>query len=300
MATTLSRRLLLASLVSTPAWAGTVTDLDGQAVTIRDPQRLLSLGGDVTEILAELGLGGRIVAVDSTSLYPPALVEPLPKVGYLRSLGAEAILTLRPSAIIAGGDAGPPAVLRQLRAAGVPVVHTQSSRGPADLLAKVRLIGQALDLAVPAAALEARLAAALEAARAEVAAQPSRPRCLFILSSDAGRIMAAGRGTAAEAIIALAGGTNVFAQAEGYKQLTPEASAAAAPEVIITMAHAAAAAGGAAGLLAQPALAITPAGRAGRVVVLEGGHHLQFTPRLPMAILEVARRIRGQGIGGQG
>lgn len=292
----ISRRFLLAAAAGLPmaggARAGTVTDLDGQAVTLGNAERLLSLGGDVTEILVELGFGEKIVAVDTTSLYPPALVDPLPKVGYLRSLGAEAILTLRPSAIIAGGDAGPPNVLRQLRAAGVPVVHTESSRSPEDLLHKVRLIGQALDAGAAAQALDDRLSKALAAAEAEVKAQPRHPRCLFVLSNQGGRLMAAGRDTAADALIGLAGGVNAFGAAEGYKILTPEAAASIAPEVVVVMEHTVAGPGGAEALLAQPALAVTPAGRDKRLAVLEGGYHLQFTPRLPEAILDFSRRIR--------
>ena len=296
----ISRRILLAGaagLAAGPmagsARAGTVTDLDGQAVTVGNPERLLSLGGDVTEILVELGFGEKIVAVDTTSLYPPALVDPLPKVGYLRALGAEAILTLRPSAIIAGGDAGPPAVLRQLRAAGVPVVHTESSRKPEDLLDKVRLIGKALDAGAKAKALDDRLTKALAEAEAEVAAQPRKPRCLFVLSNQGGSLMAAGRHTAADALIGLSGGVNAFGEADGYKILTPEAAASILPDVVVVMEHTVAGPGGAAAILAQPTLAVTPAGRNKRIAVLEGGYHLQFTPRLPEAILDFSRKIRG-------
>ena len=42
-------------------------------------------------------------------------------VGYLRQLSAEGLLALRPDAVIAQGDAGPPVVIDQLRSAGVKV-----------------------------------------------------------------------------------------------------------------------------------------------------------------------------------
>ena len=60
-----------------------------------------------------------LVGVDTTSLYPEA-ARRLPSVGYARSLSAEGVLSLRPTLIVASEDAGPPAVLRQLSAAGVP------------------------------------------------------------------------------------------------------------------------------------------------------------------------------------
>lgn len=298
LATPLGRRLALGAglgLLAGRARAGTVTDIDSQSVTIGDSARLLSLGGDVTEILVELGFFDRIVAVDTTSLYPPALVDPLPKVGYLRSLGAEAILTLRPTAIVAGGDAGPPAVLRQLRDVGVPVLHTASSRGPEDLLAKVMVVGTALDREAAARALDARLRAELASAESEIASQSKKPRCLFLLSVQGGRAMAAGRHTAADALIGLSGGVNAFGDADGYKQLTPESAAAAAPDVVMLMRHSVDGAGGIEAIAAMPALAVTPAGRDRRIGVLEGGHHLQFTPRLPEAMLDFSRKMRGVG-----
>jgi ABC-type Fe3+-hydroxamate transport system substrate-binding protein len=56
--------------------AATPADASGRAVAIRDASRIVSVGGAVTEILYALGLESRVIAVDSTSLYPPrALAE---------------------------------------------------------------------------------------------------------------------------------------------------------------------------------------------------------------------------------
>jgi iron complex transport system substrate-binding protein len=77
----LPRRALLAGLAAMPwavaARAATVMDADRQQVAVTDLSRIVSLGGDVTEIVYALGLGGNVVAVDTTSLFPPA-VEALP------------------------------------------------------------------------------------------------------------------------------------------------------------------------------------------------------------------------------
>lgn len=57
-------------------------------------QRIVSIGGDVTEIAYALGAGNEVVARDSTSLIPEA-VKKLPDVGYMRQLNAEGILALK-------------------------------------------------------------------------------------------------------------------------------------------------------------------------------------------------------------
>ncbi len=290
----LSRRAWLAGLALLPAAAraATVKDADGQNVTIKDASRLITLGGDVTEIAYALGLGERVVAVDTTSLYPPA-VEQLPKVGYLRQLGSEALLSLRPSAILASGDAGPPAVLRQLRDAGVPLLHMATSRRPEDVAEKISLIARAVDHEAAGTALRARFDSELAQARREVAAFADHPRCLFILSMNGGAPMAAGNHTAADAMIRLAGGVNVFGETQGYKAISPEVAAAAAPEVLLMMSQTLEGIGGAAAAAALPAIAVTPAGQKKRVAAIDGNFHLGFGPRLPAAISEIARRMRG-------
>ena len=47
---------------------------------------------------------GKVVAVDTTSLYPWRAVAPLPKVGYLRQLSVEGILSTKPDLILADID----------------------------------------------------------------------------------------------------------------------------------------------------------------------------------------------------
>ena len=54
-----------------------------------DAQRadgIIAIGGDITEIVYELGAGDRILAVDTTSVFPPEALETKPNVGYMRQL----------------------------------------------------------------------------------------------------------------------------------------------------------------------------------------------------------------------
>src|SRR5690349_9704764 len=59
-------------------------------------QRIVAVGGAMTEIVFALGEGAKIVAVDTTSLYPPRAIADLPKVGYLRMLSTEGLLSTKP------------------------------------------------------------------------------------------------------------------------------------------------------------------------------------------------------------
>ncbi|GAB4366402.1 MAG: hemin ABC transporter substrate-binding protein [Kiloniellaceae bacterium] len=271
--------------------AGTLVDATGKQVTVTANQRIVAVGGAVTEIVYALGLEDRLLAVDSTSLYPAAATE-LPNVGYMRQLSAEPILALGPELVLASQDAGPPAALDQLRDAGVAVVSVPDDYTPEGVLTKIDLVAAALGVEAAGRALRDRVAAELAAVREAFAGVAERPRVLFLLSVSKGRTaMAAGSGTSAEGIIALAGGTNAVDGFESYKPLSPEAAVAAAPDVLLIGERSLDLLGGMEGLLALPEIALTPAARNRRVVVMDTLFLLGFGPRTAQAAMTLGRQL---------
>lgn len=262
------------------------------ATRAQAPRRVVAVGGAVTETIYALGAQAELVGVDTTSLYP-AEAQKLPSVGYARSLSAEGVLSLKPTLLLAAGEAGPPAVIRQLQAAGVPVQVLNADHRVEGLLACTRGIGQALGRASAgerlAAQIERDWAEVQRAVAARRAAQP--PRVLFVLAHAMNAVRISGRHTAADALIRYAGASNAFGDVDGYKPLTPEAAVAAAPDVILCTDQGLEAAGGAAGLLAAPGLGATPAGRAKRVVSLDALFMLGFGPRLPQAVARLSEQL---------
>jgi iron complex transport system substrate-binding protein len=73
-----------------------------------------------------------------------------------------------------------------------------------------------------------------------------------------------------------------------------EATAAAGPDAIVMMTQTLENLGGVSGVTEHPALRLTPAAKSGRVVARDGIYMLGFGPRLPQAMVEVARAIRGE------
>ena len=112
------------------------------ASTADAAQRIVSIGGPVTEIVYALGAGGDVVGVDTSSTYPETATR-LPQVGYQRRLSAEGVLSLQPDVVLVTSDAGPPAALDQLKAVveivEVPAVYTINGAE-----AKIRLIARTL------------------------------------------------------------------------------------------------------------------------------------------------------------
>lgn len=254
------------------------------------PERIVAIGGAVTEIVYRLGGGAALVAVDSTSLYP-AEARALPDVGYMRQLAAEPILALRPSLVLAVQDSGPPAVLDQLRAAGVRLVVVPDPPSIDGVLQKIAVVAEAIGRPDEGEQLRATLAIQLRSLSAAVAETAERPSVLFLLSIGRGAPLAAGRDTAAAGIIALAGGRNAVDGFVGYKPLSAEATVAAAPDVILLTAQGLEALGGEAGLLTLPEIAQTPAARNGRIFAFDGLLLLGFGPRTGTAIRQLAVRL---------
>jgi iron complex transport system substrate-binding protein len=248
-------------------------------------QRLVSVGGALTEIVYALQAGADLVGVDTTSLYP-ALAQKLPSVGYARALSAEGVLALAPTQVIATEDAGPPTVMRQLAAAGVPVAVLAANHRFEGLLERVKRVGEITGRVAQAERLAQTLRQDWARTGAQVAgrAQTKPPRVLFVLAHSTSQIMVAGRDTSAEAVIAYAGAVNAITGVTGYRPLTPEAVIAAQPDVVLVTDQGLAASGGIDGILKIPGIGQTPAGRGRRVLSFEAMFLLGFGPRLPAAV----------------
>lgn len=273
----------------------TLTDHTGRPVTVASADRIVSLNGDVTEIANALGLGERLVGVDTSSVYPPE-VERLPKVGYQRALNGEGILALTPTVVLGDETAGPPAVLDQVRAAGVPVVIVSDPPTLEAPLLKLRTLGRALGVPERGEALarEVEQDLATAASRLRGVSLSQRPRVLFLYVRGAsGTQLAAGRDTNAGAVIEAAGGINAGAEAglEGFKPFTPEAAVAAQPDVLLVLQTGLDSVGGVDGLLQLPGLGETPAGQARRVVAMDDLYLLGMGPRTGKAVLELQDRL---------
>ena len=254
--------------------------------------RLVTISGAITEVVYALGAEAQLVGTDTTSLYPLAALK-TPKVGYMRQLSAEGLLSLKPDAVIATTESGPPVVLDQLRSAGVKLELIEADHSWSEVQRKVRAVGRASAREAQARALEARLDAEWADTQKRVAAASGRkPRVLFVLSHSASP-QVSGEKTAAHAVIGFAGGVNCLSGFNGYRPMTAEAMASAAPDIILTSAQSIDAHGGVDKFWERPELALTPAYRKRALVTQDALLLLGFGPRLPGAIGELHKRFLG-------
>jgi len=252
--------------------------------------RIVSAAGAITETLYAIGAKDNIVAVDISSVYPAEATK-LPQVGYARQLSAEGVLSTNPTVLLVTEDAGPADAIKQVEAAGIKVIRLGNRHTPEAAVERIVKIGEAVNRPAEAAKLAESVKGELDAAKALAANASGRPKVMFIYARGGGTMNVSGSGTAADAIIELAGGTNAVKGYENYKPLTAEGAVEAAPDVILITLRGLESAGGVEGLLKQPGLALTPAGKAGRVIAMDDLYLLGFGLRVGQAAKELCEQL---------
>lgn len=249
------------------------------------PQKVVALGGDVTEIVYALGARQTLVARDSTSQWPPEAAR-LPDVGYLRQLNAEGILATRPTLVLASVQAQPSLALKQVADNQVQVVTVPGSDALTVIDDKIRVVAAALGKSPEGEALRKQVAA-------EIAALPTAPlnkRVLFILSHGGMSAMAAGEQTGADAAIRAAGLQNAMQGVKRYQPLSQEGVIASQPDLIVISRDGVKSMGGEAALWKLPGLAQTPAGQHRQVLEVDDMALLGFSVRTPAAIQQLRQK----------
>lgn len=192
---------------STPGSGSQITlqDSDGRTVVLPHPaRRIVSLVPSATLTLAALGAQDRVVA--RTDHDTVSWARALPSVGGGLNPSMEAVVAAEPDLVIRFGgpqDTRTPASLDDL---GIRQLAIRPD-GVTDVLAIVRMLGQATDHVEDAQALVRSISARLDSVRSLAAGLPP-VRVAYVLGGDPPWV--AGPGTYIHELLALAGGTNVF------------------------------------------------------------------------------------------
>ncbi|MBJ7537924.1 heme/hemin ABC transporter substrate-binding protein [Marinomonas transparens] len=250
-------------------------------------ERIISIGGIVTEIVYLLEGQDQLVATDTSSIYPDAASH-TPKVGYQRTLSVEGVLSMKPDVLLITPATGPAKVLAQLQEAGIKLVSIDGDDSQQGIVQRVTQVAKALNKEAQGQQAVAEINASFS--RLQAPTHWSRPpRLLFVLQMH-GAPMIAGQGTAPDALFKMAGAVNAAEQINGYKTLTPEALLAIQPDAIVVTTQGLDRAG-AASIWSLPGLSITPAAKAKRLVDLDALMVLGLGPRTPQAIESLQQQL---------
>lgn len=263
----------------TGKWMGLLAGLPFMAMAAA-PERVVSVVPHLTELLYDIGAGGKLVAVDDASDYPPEVADK-PKVANYRSINVEALLAQKPDLILAWRSAQS-RMLAPLEKLGIPVFYSE----PTDfdsLAGEMRALGKMLGVEQRANEAADRYLARLAALRQRYG-QPTGVKVFYQLWYPP-LTSASGRAWPAQAI-ELCGGINVMTHAKTpYPQVSQEQVIKANPELIL------------AGSDDPGALAhwqqwtMIDAVKQGRLALINSDELHRFTPRALNAVEQVCSAI---------
>ena len=250
-------------------------------------EKIVSLNGAITEILADLGEENNLVGVDVTSTFPASVKEKAKDLGHVRSLSIEALLALKPTKVYATDKDLTPEQIAQLKNAGITVEIIKQDYSVDGTKALVKTIATSLNK-TDYDAINTKIDTDLKALKPLA----TKPKVLFIYARGAGNLMVAGKNTPVEKIITIAGGENVITEFEDYKPLTPEAVVKGNPDYILMFDSGLQSIGGVDGVLKLEGVSTTNAGKNKKIIAMDGGLLSGFGPRVGQAAVELNQLLQ--------
>ena len=210
------------------AFPRTIEDSSGASVTIEaSPQRIVSHSPGATEILFAIGAGGRVVAADEFSDYPPETAQ-LERVAYANP-DPERELALDPDLVLMA--ANQLEQVEQFRDLGLTVLYVEEASTVAGVVESVRFFGELTGDDERAEALAEEMGGRIAAVTAELADIEAGPRVFFELD---GTLYTVGTDTFVGDLLTLLRASNIAeGAASAFPQLTAEAVIEANPEVVL-------------------------------------------------------------------
>jgi iron complex transport system substrate-binding protein len=254
--------------------AKTENKTEVNAETPKSNNKIVTLNGGITEIVAALGHEKEIVGTDVTSTYPESLKATAKDLGHVRSMTIEPIMAVSPTLILASDKDINPELMGKIKASGI---KTEVFKQEFTIAGTKKLIA---DVAKAIGNTDyQKLNDKIDADLKQVQSIAKKPKVLFIYARG-NMLMVSGKNTSMASLIELAGGENAVNDFEDFKPLTPEAVVKANPDVLFFFTSGLQGAGGNEGALKMPGVSQTNAGKNKKIIAMDGGLVSGFGPRL--------------------
>ncbi|MDR0554625.1 MAG: ABC transporter substrate-binding protein [Treponema sp.] len=213
-----------------------VTDREGIEVTIKGPlNRVVSTAPSNTEIIVDLGLAKKLVAIDVYSTNIEGLPDGLIQLDFMNP-DAEVLVGLEPDIIIANGHNATGTgedPFRVLREMGIPVVYIPMGQNIEDIYLDIAFVADLFGIQQQGEALIHSTREEVEKIRAATAAVEPK-RSVYFEISEAPFMFTLGKGSFLHDMITVIGAINIFENDGTYVSPSAEAIIDRNPDVILT------------------------------------------------------------------
>ena len=213
-----------------------VTDREGNEVVLPEKmERIISTAPSNTEVLVELGLSDKLVAVDTYSTDIDGLDKNLPTIDFSNP-DAETILDLKPDIIIASGHnktGSSEDPFKLMKDAGISVVYIPSSDSIEGVYEDIMFIADITNNSEKGKVIVDGMKEEVEAIR-KVGSTITDKKNVYFEIAPAPGIFTFGTGTFLNEMIEIVGAENIFADEKGWISPSDESVINANPDVILT------------------------------------------------------------------
>ncbi len=252
------------------------------ATQVKSEDRIISAGGSITEIMYELGLGTKIIAVDSSSYFPHEATEK-PQVGYFRRLSAEGVLSMNPTRLVGSNGVGPDEALQHITNSGVEVkIFSQEVYTLKSWKNYIKEVGHYFQVVARADEIVSRVEQKLSAI--EVVPEKDKKTAIFLLDIGDRGPVAAGTNTVPDMLFNLAQLDNIVDAYEGYKPFSSEQLIQYKPDLIVMPSHVVKKMGGVGAICENMIIKLTTAASGCEILVIDALLALGFGTRIDEAV----------------
>ena len=213
-----------------------IIDRTGRSVAIKGAiNRIVSTAPSNTEIIADLGMADKLIAIDRYSHNVAGIPEGLVLVDFSFP-DAEAILALQPDVIIANGHnvtGSGEDPFRMLRELGIPVAYISMSRSISDIYTDIAFVADLLQVKDRGEQLISAMKASINELAGK-AAQVKTKRSVYLEISAAPEMISFGKDSYINDMISVIGARNIFGNDLWIVFPSAEAIIERNPDVILT------------------------------------------------------------------
>lgn len=248
------------------------------------PEKLITAGGTITEIVNSLGFGDRIIATDLTSTYPESM-QALPSIGYRNQIKSEGILSLRPEMVLIEEGYLNEEVIAQLESSGIPVKLFPKPKNLEETKFLISNLSKLFEVEEKGNELISSIQQDQKELKEFLSSQSENPSAAFIMARGPETVFLAGDETFATEMFKMAGIQSASTGFKGFFPLTPEALLVFNPDYLVIFASGLESLGGKEGLAGVQGMKEIEAFKNDRILVFDGHYFSAFGPRAGQAAL---------------